>query len=196
MKSTYFCLPLLLSAIISGCAINPKSLHQASGEETIQLPNGFAYIEVWDANCEAGFHLTLQPGTYKAELKGNGGTFYRGPDPAVRREIKTKCDRKKLVFDDPRNPIITVGGVFIPDNPNAEPRLYFYNPTNGHRPIDNGAAMMTALGTSSNVSLPAMAIGGIAGAATLNVMSNYDNGKISFYPKSLTKDLRRSISKK
>lgn len=105
----------LMGLVLTGCYTAPSSLSKPAIEQVVKLNNGYkySYITLFGSACT----YSLRPGEYRAELKGNGGTYFRGADHPVQF---VGVDGKRKLEQEYQ------GGFFLPDDPSASAKVFMF----------------------------------------------------------------------
>jgi hypothetical protein len=157
---------LAAASLMPACGIDVDNLRPATDGTTVTVTSEYVYLADLSApTCEWLITYRVAPGTYRAELIGEGGTFYRAPTGALRFERrKMSCPHLEHTLP----PVELAGGIFVSDD-KAKPALLYRHV--GQQPVDvaaigdvgRSAAMAQPSGADYNVAGPA----GGAGASLI-----------------------------
>lgn len=118
-----FVLAALLSACLlaSGCATAPEPTDRRNARRVtcMQLPLPLSFAKL-GGNGQAISITRLQRGPYVAELEDDAGTYFRGP-PGGLAVVQPEMENRPGYL-----PMTHHGGVWMPHDPAAMPRLYTY----------------------------------------------------------------------
>lgn len=163
-----FLLPLA-AASLGGCAsaplqkpeelAAPKQLSCIHLKEAISGSAKYGLVNiVWESRLERG--------PYISEKEDAEGTYFRGPQGAVR------FDRPDQPAKDTFSHTVSDGGIFVPKDPNAAPRLYVYTSLQNTAPqvpapgVDCSSVVAVKDPVTNKVSVAAAAAaGGLGGTA-------------------------------
>lgn len=169
MKAFFFAL-LLLPGCSSGL-IAPDALRPASRDEVVVLTQAVSYSKVVGLISEKA-NFGVAPGVYTAEKTNNTGVFYRGEG----HPVWVTGERTGDLVSSRR------GGIWVPNDPNAPPRIYAYFDIAPQTWENLNMYYQTRLDTELILQRPVgSAIVGVAlGSAIVAGIVSNDLGKIHF----------------
>ncbi|MGQ0799437.1 MAG: hypothetical protein ACT4NL_04900 [Pseudomarimonas sp.] len=200
MRPSIFFALLLVSTLVPAKEINPKRLDVIEGGAIYELTEPFVYQTNFYRSIAS---YTLVPGNYVEGFRARDGIYLVGGVDSVQIRLETPGEAESAA-----SITYTEGGVFLPNDTNASPRMYFVRHSAPRiEYLRNGVvhstrnAQATASSVSPNSQIAETAVPGaspvVAGIGTgiayglVNAMIRAGEGKFLF-PKKHDGDRRIS----